>query len=827
MLSISAMSGGQGAYYTGLAREDYYLEGGEPPGLWLGKGADLLGISGQVDKEVFASLFGGRDEHGNDLVQNAGGRSRQPGWDLTFSVPKSVSVAWSQAPAIVGAEIRAAHEAAVRSALAYLQECAAFTRRGKGGASHEKAGLVIGLFEHGTSRAQDPQLHTHAIVLNIGTRSDGTTGTIESKPLYEHKMAAGALYRAELAAQLEKRLGLECEKVRTWFELKGVSKTLIEEFSKRRDQIEQALEKGGFSSARASEFANVTTREVKEHVAREELFGKWQAVGKELGWSVNELENITGQHLNHDTPEVAKALAVKAALDQITEQNSHFSERDLVRRTAEHAQGTGLSALDVLKGARDYLRQHAITLSPKEGHQLYTTPEMLELERGLLARIEASRKNADHQVSGRTLGNIFVRHPELRDEQREAVQHITTGKGSVAVVSGMAGTGKTTMLEAAREVWEAEGFKVRGTALSGKAADGLSNEAEIESCTIAKLIHEIDKDRNPLDSKVVLVVDEAGMVGTWQMARLTEEIEKAGAKLVLVGDAKQLQPVEAGGAFAVIGERLGEATMKDIKRQREGWHREAVKEMADGNTFKVLQAFHDRGLLSVSEDKHDARKKLIAAWQGQGIERPEDNLILAATNQDARILNREIQLLREAEGKLGTESVSGEGGRFHTGDRVLFTKNAAPHGIRNGAIGTLENVETDSKTLHVRLDTGRLVSVSLNDYDHVKLGYAVTTHKAQGMTAENTFVLTDEAMQDRELSYVQISRSRGATRIFTTELEAGDELARLSKLTHRSHQKVLATTMLPPELKLPQQPEWRPEPPTHHQELRHEISLSM
>ncbi len=311
------------------------------------------------------------------------------------------------------------------------------------------------------------------------------------------------------------------------------------------------------------------------------------------------------------------------------------------------------------------------------------------------------------------------------------------------------------------------------------------------------------------------------------MARLTEEIEKAGAKLVLVGDAKQLQPVEAGGAFAVIGERLGEATMKDIKRQREGWHREAVKEMADGNTFKVLQAFHDRGLLSVSEDKHDARKKLIAAWQGQGIERPEDNLILAATNQDARILNREIQLLREAEGKLGTESVSGEGGRFHTGDRVLFTKNAAPHGIRNGAIGTLEKLEADSKTLHVRLDTGRLVSVSLNDYDHVKLGYAVTTHKAQGMTAENTFVLTDEAMQDRELSYVQISRSRGETRIFTTELEAGDELSRLSKLTHRSHQKVLATTMLPPELKLPQQPEWRPEPPTYHQELRHEISLSM
>ena len=790
------MSGGQGAYYTGLAREDYYLEGGEPPGLWQGRGAELLGLAGQVDKEVFAALFGGHDAQGNDLVQNAGDRTRQPGWDLTFSVPKSVSVAWSQAPAVIGAEIRAAHEAAVQSALAYLEENAAFSRRGKAGAIREKAGLVIGLFEHGTSRSQDPQLHTHAIILNIGTRADGTTGTIESKPLYQHKMAAGALYRAELAAQLEKRLGLECEKVRTWFELKGVSKPLIEEFSKRREQIEQALEKSGFSSARASEFANVTTREVKEHVAREELFEKWQDTGRQHGWSVKDLENIIGQSPKHDPPEVAKAIAVKGALDQITEQNSHFSERDLVRRTAEHAQGTGLSALDALQGARDYLQQHAISISSKDGHQLYTTPEMLELERGLLARIDESRAKTPHQVGAPTLEMIFGKHPDLGDEQREAVKHITEGEGSVAVVSGMAGTGKTTMLAAAREVWEAGGFKVRGAALSGKAADGLSNEAEIESVTIAKLIYEIEKGRNPLDSKTILVVDEAGMVGTRQMARLVEETEKAGSKLVLVGDARQLQPVEAGGAFAVIGERLGQASMKDIKRQRDEWHRDAVKAMAHGNSFAVLQAFDDRGLLSIAVDKHEARKKLIAAWQGEGIDRPEDNLILAATNQDARILNREIQSLRQVEGKLGKENVEAEGGRFYEGDRVLFTKNAAPHGIRNGAIGTLENVESESKTLHVRLDTGRLVSVSLNDYDHVKLGYAVTTHKAQGMTAENTFVLTDEAMQDRELSYVQISRSRGTTRIFTTASEAGPDLDDLTRTMNVSHQKQLATTLI-------------------------------
>lgn len=819
------MSGGQGAYYTGLAREDYYLEGGEPPGIWLGKGAEVLGLDGLVDKEVFSSLFGGRDARGIDLVQNAGGRSRQPGWDLTFSVPKSVSVAWSQSPPAIGAEIRAAHEAAVRSALAYLQENAAFTRRGKGGSIREKAGLVIGLFEHGTSRAQDPQLHTHAIVMNIGTRADGTTGSIESKPFYEYKMAAGALYRAELAAQLEKRLGLQCEKVKTWFELKGVSKTLIEEFSKRREQIEQALAKTGFSSARASEFANVTTREVKEHIARDELFQKWQATGKELGWSINELEHITGRRMQHDPLEVATAIAVKKGLEQITEQNSYFSEKDLVRRVAEQSQGIGVSALDVLRGVRDYLRLHAVTLTPKDGHQLYTTPEMLQLERGLLARIDSSRGNFKHHVSNRAVEAVFKAHPELSDEQRNAVRHITAGEGSVAVVSGMAGTGKTTMLAAAREVWERQGYDVRGAALAGKAANGLTTGAGINSITIAKTLYNIAAKWNPFTAKTILVVDEAGMVGTRHMAKLVEEIERTGAKLVLVGDAKQLQPVDAGGPFAEIGARLGEVTMTDIKRQRAEWHRDAVKDFAVGDGSKALAAFRDRGLLSVAADKHEARKQLVAAWQTHGIERPQDNYIFAATNQDIAILNREIQVLRDVHGKLGRECVKVEDNRFHQGDRVLFTRPGKPYGISNGDIGTIEKLHVRTKTVQVRIDGGRLVMLSLHDFPHIKLGYAVTTHKAQGMTTENGYFLTDEGMQDRELSYVQASRSRGTTRIFTTEHEAGDGLKRLSALTSRSHQKVLATTLLPEVKQL--EPERRPEPPVYHQELRHEISLSL
>jgi Ti-type conjugative transfer relaxase TraA len=803
MLSISAMSGGQGAYYTGLAREDYYLEGGEPPGLWEGKGAKMMRMDGQVDKEQFASLFSGFDARGNPLVQNAGGETRQPGWDLTFSAPKSVSVLWSLLPKEMGTQIRDAHMEGVKQACKYLEDEAGWTRRGKAGHIREKTGLVIGLFEHGTSRAGDPQLHTHALVLNIGVRADGTTGSIESKPLYEHKMAAGALYRAELAKQLELRLGLESRRVKTWFEVEGVDPKLIEHWSSRRAEIEAALEKSGFSSARASEMAAVTTRQVKQHVAREELFEQWQQHGEQSGWGTEKAQKLClSSQRELDPPEVAKALAVRDALTEITSQNSYFAAKDLVRRTAEQAQGRGIGAREALDAAKEFLKDHAVSLGDSRGQPLYTTREMLELERGMLEKVEASRDRQSHQVGLPVREEVFHNHSHLRNEQKEAVNHIVAGQGSIAVVTGMAGTGKTTMLKAAAEMWKQAGFTVKGAALAGKAADGLSNEAGIESSTIARTLFLIEKGEAVFSKKTVLVIDEAGMVGTRQMAKLIDETEKAGTKLVLVGDARQLQPVDAGGPFGSIANRLGDVEMKEIIRQRDDWARQAVHDLADGNAENALSAFAERGLLSVSGDKPKARKALIEEWKTEGVKQPEKNLILTATNQDAVILNREAQALRRQEDLLSGEAVKTGGDSFYQGDRVVFTKNSAPRGIRNGRIGTIESMNSKDRAFEVRLDNGRSVSVPLDEYDHVKLGYAVTTHKSQGMTVENAFILTDESMQDRELSYVQGSRAKGTTRIFTTQAEAGPEQTRLSRMMNRSNQKQLALDILQVDIRL-------------------------
>lgn len=836
MLSIGAMGGQSGNYYLDLASEDYYLKGGEPPGVWLGTGSNLLGLSGTVSREEFLNLFNGFSPDGKTkLTQNAGQESHHPGWDLTFSAPKSVSVLWSQSDFDTRKAIQEAHHEAMKAAIAYLEDNALYTKRSHGGIEREKAnGLIVATFEHGTSRAQDPQLHTHALVMNVATRFDGSTGTIVGKPYFEHKMTAGAIYRAELAARLEQTLGVSIERNKNLFEILAVPKTLIEFFSTRRHEILEAMDARGVHGPKAAAAATLVTRHVKAHVAREELFQAWQEVGIKHQFTKGHAHALLSRPKEHALDPDTLRSFVNEALESLTKQQSYFTEKALIRTLAEEAPGRGVTAKKILGLARDYLDNSPdiIRLGNLDGQKYYTTKELLQTEARMLTQAKDSSESSSHVIDLSSIEKSLTKVMEKfgykpSDEQLAALGHITIRPGAIQVVSGMAGTGKTAMLFAAREAWENEDYKVMGAALAGKAARGLEESAEIKSSTIAKLLMGLDtpmqiteeelkkkkfsspyakqayidkvnasraKELPRLDSKTILVLDEAGMVDTRQMAELVRRTTEAGAKLVLVGDEKQLQPIETGGSFKALGKTLGRAELTQIQRQKEQWARDAVHDVAFGKSQEALRAFASRGLLTVSANREEAMQTLIQEWKQQGISRPEESLIICGTRLEATILNRKAQAERLAAGKLELTSTRLNGETFHVGDRVLFLENSNKLGVDNGTTGTLAAIEPSSakQKLAVQLDNGSVTIIDTAKYDKLQLGYAITTHKGQGETVDRAFILVGGSMQDRELSYVQISRAKLKTHIYTDRLEAGDNLSALTEQMERSRQKELA-----------------------------------
>jgi conjugative relaxase-like TrwC/TraI family protein len=886
MLSIAAMKHGQADYYLELAREDYYLQGGEPPGVWWGSGAAALNLRGTVEPEALRQLLQGFGPDGSVLTQNAGHPRRQCGWDLSFSAPKTVSVLWSQADPDTRRVIEEAHFAAVKAALTYLEDTAAFSRIGKGGTHRVPAGMVVAAFEHGTSRALDPQLHTHCLVLNIGVRPDGTTGSIVSRPLYEHKMAGGAIYRTELAAQLTQRLGLTIRPEKSWFEIEGVSKALAAEFSKRRAAIKKELAARGLRSAAAAAYATLATREVKGVVPpREELFKHWQAIGAAHGFRASRgassgfRASKGASSTTHGTTSPTDRQVVKhvrLAIESILNRASHFSEREVFTACVKLKTKRPIKA-DVLRSAvREVLTQspEIVRLGERSGEIRYTTREMLQTETKLLetarslaaARshavkpskveevieklavprsviaaelkhhatqlVRAARGKKTEPINREQIREAATRVVHLSEEQRKAVFALTAEPGRLKVLSGIAGSGKTEALRVCREVWEATGHRVIGASLAGKAARQLERSTAIESDTLAMLEARMKPslayqlkhhgrqliraakgrptfalERLKIDKKTVLVIDEAGMVGTRQLARLIDAVQKGGGKVVLAGESRQLQAIEAGGPLRALEKGEGVAKLKEIIRQKDKRDKDVVKDLADGKAASALRSLAERGLLTVSRNLKESIDTLVATWRVREAAAPQGCMILTGTNRDAADVNRRCQMERAKAGHTDpSRSIRIDDGYLNKGDRVILRKLDRSLDVSNGDLGTVTAVHPLRRRLDVLLDDGRKVLIPLNDYKHdrgpekgkvaVSLGYAVTTHKGAGTTVENSYVLVGGYMQDRELSYVQASRAKGSTYVFADKERAGAGLVRLIEQMRQSRAKDLATDVL-------------------------------
>ena len=482
------------------------------------------------------------------------------------------------------------------------------------------------------------------------------------------------------------------------------------------------------------------------------------------------------------------------ALEAITHQQATFTNRDLARFVHRNSDGKDQfdSVMNAVRSAPDLVALG----KDGRGEERFTSRQMIDTEQRLQRASELMAGRADHSVQERIRDGAIARAAErglvLSGEQRAAVEHVT-GKRGLSVVVGYAGTGKSAMLGVAREAWESAGYTVRGAALSGIAAEGLESGSGIASRTIASLEHQWSDGRELLTSRDVLVIDEAGMVGTRQMERVLGAAADAGAKVVLVGDPQQLQAIEAGAAFRAIHERHGGVEITEVRRQHEDWQRDATRHLATGRTGLAIAAYDERGTVYAAATREAARGELIERWDRERQASPADTrIILTHTNDEVRALNEAARARLRDAGELGEDfTITAERGQrqFASGDRIMFLRNERELGVKNGTLGTVE--ELTPQRMSVRTDDGRSLAFDLKDYAYVDHGYAATIHKAQGMTVDRVHVLATPGI-DSHGTYVALSRHRDGVALHYGREDFSDQ-SRLVRTLSRERGKDMAS----------------------------------
>lgn len=464
----------------------------------------------------------------------------------------------------------------------------------------------------------------------------------------------------------------------------------------------------------------------------------------------------------------------------------------------------------------------------KQGETRYTSRTIAKIEAGMAeaAGVLAGRQTTRVRLSAADLAG-------LTPEQQAAARALVEGT-DLAALHGLAGTGKSHLLAAVADAYRRAGYRVRGTALSAMVARDLGANAGIESQTIASLIKDFGRARpfDPLQAGEVLIIDEAGMVGSRQMKAILEQAARVGAKVIMVGDTRQLQAIEAGGAFKSLVARFGAASLSSIQRQRRDWQREASADFAAGRVPEALARYRSQGYFHASRDADAAKQALIDRWhadhladQARGV--PSSRLILAHRRTEAQQLNRLARAKLKAEGRLGreisvdvsvTEEKDGEPTtalakrQFATGDRILFTKNERELGVQNGSLGTVTAL-TRAGTFSVKLDDGREVTFDARTFNYIEQGYALTVHKAQGVTVDRAYVLAGE-MMDAQMAYVAFTRHRDRVDLFYNRVDFATD----AKLMRTLGRERLKDTTLdyggavsafgPDPIDLPEAPPW-------------------
>lgn len=776
MLSIGKLGKGQEGYYLSKVaegQEDYYSGEGEEAGQWLGDAARELGLSGEVEPDqLVAMLTGMNPATGEPLgLLAVSGKGPVPGFDLTFSAPKSVSLTWALGGPKAAAEVKAAHQRSVEVALDYMQREACWTRRGKGGATFVKGnGFLAAGYVHRSSRNGDPQLHTHVLIANATKGPDGKWTRLYHPAIFEHAQTASYIYEAHLRHELTRRLGIEWQPPRKGIaEIKGFADEWLKAFSTRRAEILEAVG-GADASARARQVATLATRKTKEALDLGNLRERWQAKAEEIGLGRETIAATMGKQV-----ELASKLTLKQLDREVTAHASHFDRRDAIRAVA-NLLPNGAAGHDVESAADAFLASESVvTVAEAAKGTRYTTTRIWELERKALETAKRMAKEVRGEAGELVAACVIAARPVLNPGQREMVNRLLAGREGIAVVIGEAGTGKSFATVAAAEGWAQAGFELRAAAPTWKAANVLSADG-LEATTVAGLLRDLDRGELGLSSRSVLLVDEAGMVGSEHLARVIGHADEAGAKLVLIGDPEQLGAIEAGGLFSAIAERTEPVHLDEVIRHNYELDRDAAKLIRDGQGREALSLYRSEERVTVSGNAEERRMAMVEDWW-QPFSQGEDALMVAKRNSEVERLNATARELAKSEGRLGAEEIEVGGAAFAAGDQVITRVNDRAGGIYNRERWQVAQVDAErGRILLDGIDQARRVEVGPDYLSQTTLGgeapalqhaYAVTTYCAQGATVDRAYVMLDPSMDKQEM-YVGASRTREQTYFYAT-----------------------------------------------------------
>jgi conjugative relaxase-like TrwC/TraI family protein len=787
MLSIGKLGKGQERYYldkVAEGAEDYYSGEGEVTGEWLGDAAEDLGLSGEVEATQLEAMLTGRNPvDGEPLVGMRGvpANGSVPGFDLTFSAPKSVSLLWGLGGPIAALEVKVAHREAVGAALSYMQREACWTRRGAGGSEFVQGnGYLAAGYVHRSSRNGDPQLHTHVLIANATKGPDGRWTRLYHPAIYDHAKTASYIYEAHLRHELTRRLGVEWQPTRKGIaEIAGFADEHLRAFSTRRAEILEAA--GTDASARSMQVAALATRKPKEHdVGHGELLARWRSRADEIGLDHEAIARTfdpeAALRIEHPgAPAVSEAQLGRA----VTAAASHFDRREAIQAVADSLR-QGASGAEVERLADAFLASDSvIQIAESAKGPRYTTRRIWDLEREALAAAERMRAQGPDPAGELIAARVIHARPTLKADQREMIRRLLTSPEGVAVVIGEAGSGKTFAVVAAAEGWAQAGIELRAAAPTWRAANVMRAEG-LPASSIASLLLQLDRAEHEggegLPRESVLLIDEAGMVDSATLARLTFHAEQAQAKLVLVGDPEQLGEIEAGGMFRALAERTDPIHLDEVIRHRYDLDREAAKRIREGEGREALSLYRSSERVTVSPNADERREAMVRDWH-ESFERGEDAVMVAKQNAEVRRLNEIAREVRRQAGQLGRLEIEvGEAG-FAAGDLVITRVNDPRTEIFNRERWRIAEVDAAERRMTLEgIDQAKAVEVGPDylaqtnphsDAPALEHAYAMTTYSAQGTTVDRAFVAADPSMDKQEL-YVAASRSREETFIYAT-----------------------------------------------------------